>query len=212
MKHLNVQFANVCAFQNDRILEFAHEELIEGLEALLDWSETKLTVVFSTPEQPLRFDGYQASFHGGQLRIEASCPRGFLHGAYETLRFLGWDYTFPGRERQSVLRHLDAGIPEFSFRREPWMEYRGICLYNTTKETWKETLNAVDWMAKNGYNFLLTSYHRPDDTGQGDHAILWDEIGDRLLPEIQKRGVVLDMSEHSTDCFFPRAELFPQHP
>ena len=35
MKHLNVQFANVCAFQNDRILEFAHEELIEGLEALL---------------------------------------------------------------------------------------------------------------------------------------------------------------------------------
>ena len=212
MKHMNVQFMNACEFQNDRILEFAHEELTEGLETLMNQTEIELSVVFSTPEQPLRFDGYQASFHSGQLRIEASCPRGFLHGAYEILRFLGWDYTFPGRERQIVLRHLDAGIPEFSFRREPWMEYRGACLYNTTKETWKETLNAVDWMAKNGYNFLLTSYHRLDDTGQGDHAILWDEIGDQLLPEIQKRGIVLDMSEHSTDCFFPREELFTQHP
>ena len=70
----------------------------------------------------------------------------------------------------------------------------------------------VDWMGKNGYNFLLTSIHREDDTEQGDHAILWDEIGDVLLPELQKRGIVIDMSEHSTDFFFPREELFRQHP
>lgn len=215
MTHLHVRYENACRFQDEQsavILEFAYRELTEGLEALLEQPEAEVAVLFSVPEKPLRFDGYQVSYRNGQLRIEAACPRGILHGVYEALRFLGCDYTFPGKERQAVLHRLDAGIPEFSFCREPWMEYRGLCLYNTTKETWKETLDAVDWMAKNGYNFLLTSYHRLDDTGQGDHAILWDEIGDRLLPEIQKRGIVLDMSEHSTDCFFPREELFPQHP
>lgn len=215
MNHLNVQYKDMCQFYDEHaetILEFARGELSAGLAALLGQTPAMLTVIFSLPEEPLRFDGYQVSHSGGQLRVESSYPRGILHGVYEALRFLGCDYTFPGKERQPVLRHLSDGLPDFSFRREPWMEFRGLCLYDTTKETWQETLDAVDWMAKNGYNFLLTSYHRLDDTGQGGHAILWDEIGERLLPELQKRGIVLDMSEHSTDCFFPREELFPQHP
>ena len=62
MKHMNVQFMNACEFQNDRILEFAHEELTEGLETLMNQTEIELSVVFSTPEQPLRLTGIRRLF------------------------------------------------------------------------------------------------------------------------------------------------------
>ena len=194
------------------ILAFAWEELISGVDALAPGGAEGLSAVFSVPQVPLRFDGYRAACGPEGVRVEASCARGVLHGVYELLRELGWDYTFPGKERQPVRRRTEDALPVLQVCREPWLEYRGLCLYNTTRATWKETLDAVDWMAKNGFNLLLTSIHRSDDTTVGDHAILWDEIGDRLLPELQKRGIAIDMSEHSTDYYFPREELFRLHP
>lgn len=194
------------------VLDFAQAELRAMLSTLLKDSAQTVTIEFGRAKNALRFDGYAVSCRPGVLRVEATTCRGILHGSYEALRKLGCDFTFPGAARQSIPSNAHDGLPSFQIRREPWLEYRGLCLYNTTKETLGATRDAIDWMAKNGFNFLLTSIHRLDDSGQGDHAILWDEIGDALRPELQKRGIVLDMSEHSTDYFFPREKLFREHP
>lgn len=198
--------------QDEKILEFAKEELKKMLPALLKKQIQGISVVFAKPKGTLRFDGYHIVCSEAVLRIEALTARGVLHGAYEALRRLGCDFIFPGEKRQMIPKNMYDRLPTFEVRREPWIEYRGLCLYNTTKETLAETRDAIDWMAKNGFNLLLTSIHRLDDSGQGDHAILWDEIGAELLPEIEKRGIVLDMSEHSTDHYFPKEALFREHP
>lgn len=171
------------------------------------------TFVLSLVPDAFRWDGFSLTETADGICIQASQPRGLLHGVYELLKQMGCSFLFPGSGRNPVPK-LESWPFDGSFtvRREPFLEYRGLCFYNTTKKTLSKTLDAVDWMAKQGYNLLLTSIHRLDDTGCGDHAILWDEIGETLLPELQKRGIVIDMSEHSTDYYFPKSQLFLQHP
>lgn len=193
------------------VLFFAKSEISAYLEEILPEGIWNLSVILEPAEEPLRFDGFRIHCGADGIRVQASCARGILHGVYELLRRMGCSFLFPGKRRQRVPARLLC-LPEICGECQPWLEFRGLCLYNTTAKTIRETIDAVDWMAKNGYNFLLTSIHKVDDSGQGDHAILWDEIGDELLPELTKRGIVIDMSEHSTDFFFSREELFPQHP
>lgn len=193
------------------VLAFAEEELNRYLEKILPAGMEGVPVRLESAPEPIRWDGFRVRCGREGISIQASCARGILHGVYELLRRLGCSFLFPGAERQTVPERL-PDLPEVDALCQPWLEYRGMCLYQTTGKTLRETVDMVDWMAKNGYNFLLTSIHRADDTGLGYHAILWDEIGEALLPELQKRGIVIDMSEHSTDYFFPRESLFDQHP
>lgn len=192
------------------VVEFAQRELQAALDCILADGIAGYRIEFLYDET-LRFDGYQIRSGGRKLCITARMPRGILHGSYEALRLMGCDFTFPGAQRQYIPHNARKTFPACSVCREPWLEYRGLCLYNTTAATLPQTLETVDWMAKNGFNFLLTSIHRLDDTGQGDHAILWDEIEAEILPQLEKRGIVVDMSEHSTDYYFPKEELFRQH-
>ncbi len=196
------------------VAAFARQELCRWLSRLLSPELlSSKTFTLSLVSSGLRWDGWRIRETPGGILVEACQPRGLLHGAYQLLQQLGCSFLFPGESRNPPA-HLESWPFDgsFSLQKEPFLEYRGICLYNTTKATLSKTLDTIDWMAKQGYNLLLTSIHRTDDTGCGDHAILWDEIGDTLLPELQKRGIEIDMSEHSTDYYFPRQQLFTQHP
>lgn len=173
----------------------------------------QLTVTFTSHAEPaLRHDGYSVTIGSNEVVIASALERGILYGVYEFLRMLGCRFPFPSEKLEIVPRIDRIDLMEQTVRKSPWLEYRGLCLYNTTKETQTQTLDTVDWMAKNNYNLLLTSIHRTDDSVGGAHAILWDEIGDELLPELRKRGIVIDMSEHSTDYFFPREHWYDLHP
>lgn len=196
------------------ISSFARNELEHYLSEIFPPDALEnYTFMLKRTETGLRYDGYRIRQKSSCIAVEACQERGLLHGVYALLRRLGCSFLFPGKARQSVPQLKRWPFTDgFSMQEEPWLEYRGICFYNTTKNTLSKTQDAIDWMAKNGFNFLLTSIHRNDDTGCGDHAILWDEIGEQLLPELQKRGIVLDMSEHSTDYYFPKEKVFSEHP
>lgn len=96
--------------------------------------------------------------------------------------------------------------------KNPLIELRGLCLYQLGRKTLTQALDCIDFMAKNNYNLFLTSIHREDDTDGFCHEILFKEVEEQLLPQLKMRGIVIDMSEHSTDCFFLRKELFAKHP
>ena len=206
--------SGLCAASGSAVISFAGEELNRYLSEMFPPNILQeKTFTFQLLGDGLRFDGYQIREEKNCITIEACQERGLLHGAYALLRHLGCSFLFPGEKRQRVPKLETWPLKDgFSVKAEPWLEYRGICFYHTTKETVEKTRDAIDWMAKNGFNFLMTSIHRKDDTGCGDHAVLWDEIGDQLLPEVQKRGIVLDMSEHSTDYYFPKEKVFAEHP
>lgn len=196
---------------NTSVIDFAAAELDKYLKRIYpeDILRSK-QFIFKLCQEGFRFDGYSVDEEGDSVTISSCCQRGILHGVYAFLRKLGCSFVFPLPQKQHVPKL--SQWKSVTLRNEPYMEYRGICLYNTTKENLQRTLLAVDWMAKNGFNFILTSIHRLDDTGCCKHAIMWDEIEDALLPELEKRGIVIDMSEHSTDYYFPKEKLFKEHP
>lgn len=205
---LNVKLNNC---EKGSVISFAVSELNRYMNIIYprDVLEEKY-FFFNIVDSGFRFDGYSVEEDNNIISFSASMERGLLYAVYAFLRKTGCSFLFPLPEKQYIPKL--TSWKTVSLKQEPYMEYRGICLYNTVKETIDKTCLAVDWMAKNGFNFLLTSIHRTDDTGCNKHAILWDEIGDELLPEIEKRGIVIDMSEHSTDFYFPRNEVFKKHP
>ena len=160
----------------------------------------------------LRYDGFRVLWRDGTATIESRVERGLLFGVYSLLEKLGCRFLFP-RPEWEVVPHLSA-LPalEAEWTEQPILEFRGLCLYGVHAGTEAVTLQTIDWMAKNRFNLLLAAENRPCDAVQGAHAILYGEVTERITPELKKRGMLLDMSEHSTDYFFPRDSLFPSHP
>ena len=193
------------------VVDFAVDELGRYLNLIYPNDIIKRKYFFfNLCGEGFRFDGYSVEEENNVVTFSSCCERGLLLAVYAFLRKTGCSFVFPLPEKQIVPKLNEW--KKVKIKNEPYIEYRGICLYNTTKENIDKTLLAVDWMAKNGFNFLLTSIHRLDDTGCNKHAILWDEIEDVILPEIEKRGIVIDMSEHSTDYYFPKEKLYKIHP
>lgn len=201
-------------FENP-VADFAGEQLFSYLERLFPGtgSGTRLRFIFTNcPKNELRFDGYEIRITEDSIIIASLIPRGILYGVYEFLRLLGCRFLFPrpDLERVPVLDKFD--LAEQVIVKNPKLEYRGLALYQVIRETIPEAIHIIDWMAKNNYNLLLTSIHRTDHSPSQGNAILWNETSEYLYPEIVKRGLAIDMSEHSTDEFFPRNELFREHP
>lgn len=197
------------------VTEFAGEQLSLYLGRMFPGtgSGSQLHFIFTNcPKNDLQFDGYEILISEDCITIASLLPRGILYGVYEFLRLLGCRFLFsrPELERVPVLEEFE--LSEQVIMKNPQLEYRGLALYQVTHKTIPETIHTIDWMTKNNYNFLLTSVHRTDDSPSQGNAILWDETSKYLYPELVKRGTMIDMSEHSTDQFFPRDELFREHP
>ncbi|MEG1571228.1 MAG: DUF4838 domain-containing protein [Clostridia bacterium] len=194
------------------ILAFAHSEAVGYLKRMLPSGYVLPTLTFTMAAvHGVEHDGFSASLNSGQAIITAPKARGVLYGVYALLEKLGCRFTFP-RPQMEVVPGLER-LPDIeAFTESPVMQCRGLCLYGLNREALAETLMTVDWMAKNRYNFLLASEKRECDAVQGFNGVLYGEVRDEVTPELQKRGIVLDMSEHSTDCFFSRKDLYPKHP
>lgn len=162
------------------------------------------------PGLGLAGDGFRLRCTEQSLGLEASSPRGLLYAVYAFLERLGCLWVHPGVEEEIVPRL--AGPVEIAageYTEVPLVEHRGVALYGLYAATvdWGEQM--IDWMAKTRLNLLLTSWDRPD--GTNTQTMTWPEVADRLLPELQRRGIAVDMSEHSTHCFMP-SSLFEEHP
>ena len=198
------------------VLQKAKEDLLSYYNAIfspIQNPQESILVRFAVQsDSELRFDGFAVDVKSSEIIITSPMERGILYGVYALLKQLGCYFIFPQKEQEVVPNHKSFCLQEARAVFNPLMEYRGMCLYQTMRSTLKETLDAVDYMAKNYYNLLLTSMDREDDTTGDCHAILYCEIEKELLPALQARGIDIDMSEHSTDYFFPRKKLFKQHP
>ncbi len=195
-----------------QVLAFAKQEGEKYLKKMLSKDAELPTFDFVIQEEKgLLYDGFKVSLKEGKLTIISSKARGILYGVYAFLEKLGCSFLFP-KEETEVIPSLNA-LPHAmeTFIENPIIKVRGICLYGLSKDAQKESLQTIDWMAKNRYNFILVSHERTCDAADHYHEVLYDEVSDVLAPEIQKRGILIDMSEHSTDIFFPRKELFEQH-
>ncbi len=208
--------------RSDEVINFAASELQEYLKRItgkelqiLDASESNgkdysICLSLETSEG-IKWDGFRISTSKQNMVVVAKDPRGLLNAVYSLLEDIGCSFVYPGDNEEIV---PSMKIIEFSpgdTIRNPIVEHRGLTPYGLHAGSVQTGRIFIDWMAKNKLNFIMVSEDRPSDTRGPAHASVWKEVADELPPELQKRGFVIDMSEHCTHIFFPRS-LFNEHP
>lgn len=168
--------------------------------------------MFIDPDYRIKYDGYCIDVTENSIKIFSKESRGVLYGVYTLLEKLGCCWFYPVEKEQIIPCKPDLVMNTGRYTEEPVIEHRGLCLYGVYEKNLELTISVLDWMAKNRYNLLMTSIERPAfNFGSHHNAIYWKDVERELNTEVGKRGFILDMSEHSTEYFFPRS-LFEEHP
>lgn len=167
--------------------------------------------VYRENKAKLKHDGFLLHCDKEELLIVGNNPRGTLNGVYHLLAEWGFRWIFPRAEEEIVPAQIPWPPPEGTRVVNPDLELRGACVFPVNVENVEKTRAIIDWMGKNRFNLLMTSVQRCGTRPDEWRLIEWKKVSDRLLPELQKRGIMLDVSEHQGRYFFPR-KLFARHP
>jgi hypothetical protein len=142
-------------------------------------------------------DGFLLRGDAGGLTIVSGLPRGVLHGVYAYLESMGVRFPFPGAEHEVVPRCAWT-LESYDRREIPSFARRGISLAIAPEEApgW------LDFCGKQRLNWVFL--HTPDEDW-------WPAHRERLLPELAKRGLSLELGGHFLPRLLPR-DLFAGHP
>jgi len=162
-------------------------------------------------EEGLGWDGFTVEITGSGICLISREPRGLLYAVYSLLERMGCSFFYPGQEEEIVPRQNQVELAADTLIFNPVLEHRGLAPYGLFSGSVEAGLRFFDWMAKNRLNYVLVSENRPSDCAGQAHAMIWNDVQEELLPELQKRGFIIEMSEHCTPVFFPRS-LYQEHP
>jgi hypothetical protein len=208
--------------QSDPIIQFAASELksylnkITGQELQIvktsdNKGKTKAIQLILDHDKSLKWDGYKIKCSPNGIRLESVQPRGLLYAVYSLLEESGCSFFYPGEKEEIVPHRSTISFKMDTIVFNPVLEHRGLAPYGLQANSVALGRNFIDWMSKNRLNYILVSEDRPSDSDGPAHGSIWKEVSKELLPELQKRGFVIEMSEHCAPVFFPRS-LFKDHP
>lgn len=130
---------------------------------------------------------------GRRYLVSGGSPAAVLHAAYALLESLGARWVRPGPQGEAI-RPLQGPPPRLSLVSAPAFLRRGLadgCLSwwpgSASFQGWLEEMRAtVDWMGKMRMNRLFVHFNRlpPGDISP-------------LLPELERRGIALELGGHS---------------
>ncbi len=158
-------------------------------------------------------EGFIVAQKGETIYLAGGCPRATLYAVYDFLETLGCLWAAPGF---SYFRGTESRIPEAKTLKVDLGKER----YETTRSkyrryyapspgtTHEEMVAFVDWMPKLRYNVLGFRLQGKD--------MSWTAQREKLLPELRKRGIIVEDGGHGYDHFLsPLIEdgkLFEAHP
>ena len=151
-------------------------------------------------------DGYVMRSAGKRLLLVGNSPRASLYAVYHFLEeYLGCGWCAPGDDtvpQQATIRlpqfHDTVGPPAFSMRALVLFPYGDGFLR-------KCNLPRTDWAAKNRLNWV---HPGPNAPGR------WEQNQSRtvLVPEVEKRGLNLQVGGHAFSTWLPIASYGKEHP
>ena len=205
----------------DGVVKFAAAELqgylkkITGNELTIKASDErdndKVIRFIIEDNKAIKWDGYSIEVAKTGIILSARESRALLYAAYSLLERAGCSFFYPGENEEIVPKQPTIEITPYKHIYNPVLEHRGLALYGLQANSIPLGRNIISWMAKNKMNFILVSENRPSDSDGPAHGSIWKEVSNELLSELQKRGFIIEMSEHCAPVFFPRA-LFKDHP
>lgn len=151
-------------------------------------------------------DAYLMRSEGEKIVLVGNCPRSALYAVYGFLeKHLGCAWCVPGDD--TVPRHGTIRLRPFDDTvAAPAFAMRQIILYpyNAALLT-KNNIPHTDWLTKNRLNWAHPAPNAP---------YVWERTKSReaFLPEVEKRGLLLEVGGHTFNTWVPRDRYAASHP
>jgi hypothetical protein len=159
-------------------------------------------------------ESFSIAKDGDAVRMVGSNDFMLLAGTYHLLDQLGCRFLAPKFDHyrgsaEVIPESLDGKITPVT--RKPKLKFRKLYVEEGHSHDIQNLKQLVEWMPKVGYNTLVI----PTDYG-GSGRVRWDNWREQLTPELQKRGITIEVGGHGYENFI-NAEmedggLFKQHP
>jgi hypothetical protein len=211
-------------------LRFARDELVRYARAMFGTkltfgAQATLAIGVDAGDPELGEEGYRIAVGTSSIRVSGGSPLGALYGVYALLKDLcGCCFAAPGANGEFIPSLRSLELPETSVVRRPLLWYRGMQF--TRRLPWRTLIDAFDWMAKNGFNYVMylplgdtvrdnlrTLDPNTGDVRGAEETFTQSEFRQFLLPEIRRRGLKVDMSHHNLlGVWLPPGRYFKDHP
>jgi uncharacterized protein DUF4838 len=150
----------------------------------------------------LEGDEYGIFKRGQNIYLVGGNERSVLYAVYELLSVLGcrWvapDYNFYEKKNQ-LIPNLKDIIFKYSHDliRKPELRYRKLYIEEGLTHNPENLKKLIDWMPKARFNILVFPI---DYEGKG--RVRWDNWREQLTPELEKRGLIIEVGGHGYQNF-----------
>jgi len=155
--------------------------------------------------------------HGDDIVLAGGDRRGVTYAVYNFLERLGCRWIAPAypfyEGRDSHIPHTShlTYIHKGDMTDRPEMAWRKFYVEEGKTHTEESLRQLIDWMPKLGFNTLVIPMNY-----QGSGRVLWDNWRKVLTPELQRRGIIIEVGGHGYENFLnagmENGELYMRHP
>jgi|GEM_PF-6430121 len=206
------------------IEEFARDELIRYCERMTAVAAqakapsagmmTTVRFIRQATEKPLWFpatDRFAIAVEGQEISLTGT-SRALLYAVYHLLEHCGARFTIPGKDDE-MLPVQDRLVlsPHCAAHEEAEFVFRAIDLEWLVKRDWPLVMDHIDWMGKNRFNIFST---HPDAYGYdffSTDPIRFKDLEPLIIPELEKRGIALNVGIHTAFYFLSPKKYLPEH-
>jgi hypothetical protein len=164
-------------------------------------------------------DGFRIERVGHHLLILGSRPRATLFGVYWLLRRFGVTFLAPsfgyyeklgGAEHIEKRKTLTISEDCYGYQR-PAFRWRPRDIGEGGSHSENDIIALIDWMAKTGHNILRCPSHARG-VHSNPHRASWDAWRTVAIPEIDQRGLLIQVGQHGYQNFLSTQDYFTDHP
>lgn len=159
-----------------------------------------------------RNDSYAIVSERERVVLAGTNERSLLYAVYDLLERLQVKFFAPAfrfyREAAEFVPKIGSTlvVPALNVAEEADFAYRRKYVEEGCSHTVENLIQLIDWMAKKRLNCLV--YPR-DYENLG--LVKWETWRERLIPELAKRGLIVEVGGHGYDSFLPES-LKAEHP
>lgn len=165
----------------------------------------------------VRDEDYGVFVRGGNIFLVGGADRSVLYAVYHFLGEIGCKWVAPdfefyeGRSRSIPATTNLRYLPGPDVVQHAAMKYRKFYIEEGRTHDAENLARLIDWMPKARFNILVA----PIDY-EGHGRVRWDNWRDELVPELAKRGVIVEVGGHGYQNFLnegmEEGALFSTHP
>ena len=146
------------------------------------------------------------------LFLGGNNERSVLYAVYAFLEELGCRWVYPIKSEQIIPKKMTIAVGYMDKKITAHLKLRGLDLEPLVKRNLPLILEHIDWMAKNRFNMLSTHPGVYGTDFWSTDIIRWESVKNQILPELKKRGILLNMNVHNLFYFLPPEKYYKEHP